>query len=50
MKELEEAGITPAHIIYELVMQGKITVETAIKFHTGELTLLEIVKQIKKES
>lgn len=41
--------ISPEEIIYVLLQRGKITIETAIKFHMKELTLEEIIKLIKKD-
>jgi hypothetical protein len=43
---LEEAGITPEHIVYMLLQEGKITIQTAIKFHLKELTLKQVLETI----
>lgn len=46
---LEEYNITPEDIVQNLIYQGKITISEGIKYYTGELSLEEVIKLIKKE-
>lgn len=48
MKELEQYGVTPEDIVWTLLCRGKITMQQALKFHMKEVTLEELVKEIKK--
>lgn len=48
LTDLGENGVTASDIVWTLLCKGKITLEQATKFHMNDITLEQLVKEIKK--